>query len=148
MLPENNKKSLKGNEKGYPCPMFEFPQSLDRNNYCNYCTECIKTCPKNNIAINTRPFSIDLFKTKKKYFDEASLAIILVGLTAFQSVIMATSWQNWMKTITAATHLNENTVFSVLFLSIVFLPLGLYLIISKVSINFNGNKDNLKNVSL
>lgn len=51
-----------------------------------------------------------------------------------------------MKIATAATHLNENTVFSVLFLPIVLLPLGLYLIISKVSINLNGNKDNLKNV--
>jgi len=139
------KDCIKGNEKGYPCPMFEFPQTLDRNNYCNYCAECIKTCPENNIAINTRPFSIDLFKTKKKYFDEAALAMILVGLTAFQSIIMTTSWQNWMKAITAAAHLNENIVFSVLFLPMVLFPFGLYLIISKVSINTNGNKDNLKN---
>ena len=139
------KDCIKGNEKGYPCPMFEYPQTLDRNNYCNYCAECIKTCPKNNIAVNTRPFSIDLFKTKRKYFDEASLAIILVGLTAFQSFIMTISWENWMKVITAATHLNENTVFSVLFLPIVLLPLGLYLLISKVSINLNGNKNDLKN---
>ncbi len=140
------KDCIKGNEKGYPCPMFEFPQTLDRNNYCNYCAECIKSCPKNNIAINTRPFSIDLFKTKKKHLDEAALAMILVGLTAFQSIIMTTPWQNWMKAITATTHLSENTIFSVLFLPIVFLPFGSYLIISKISINLNGNKDNLKNM--
>lgn len=53
-----------------------------------------------------------------------------------------------MKTITAAVHLSENLVFSALFLLIVFLPSGLYLMISKASVHLNGNKDSLKNVFL
>ena len=140
------KDCVRGNENGYACPMFEFPQTLDRNNYCNYCAECIKTCPQNNIAINIRPFSVDLFKTKRKYFDEAALALILTGLTAFQSIIMTTQWADWMSAITTATHLSENIVFSSLFLLTAFSPLGAYLIISKASIHLNGNTDSLRTV--
>lgn len=29
---------------GYPCPWFEYVGTMDRNNYCGLCMECMKTC--------------------------------------------------------------------------------------------------------
>src|SRR3972149_5048130 len=53
---------IKGNEKGYACPMMIYPYAIDRNTHCVLCTECAKTCPNDNISINIRrPFQ-DLFK--------------------------------------------------------------------------------------
>ena len=52
------KDCIKGNDNGYPCPVFEYPGKMDTNLYCILCTECIRTCPNDNIAVNIRsPFS-------------------------------------------------------------------------------------------
>ena len=31
--------------------MFEFPERMDSNNFCNHCAECLKTCSRNNLAL-------------------------------------------------------------------------------------------------
>lgn len=93
------KDCYQGNEQGHGCPMFEFPQIMDRNNYCNLCGECIKTCPEDNITLRLRPFSADIWATKKRQLDEAYLAAALVGITAFVTVVMLKSWLGWMVTL-------------------------------------------------
>src|SRR5450756_659809 len=40
-----------GNEKGYGCPWLVFPAALDKNTYCGMCTECLKTCSLDNVAL-------------------------------------------------------------------------------------------------
>lgn len=54
------KECIKGTETSRPCPMFVTPMTLDRNNYCNFCSECIKSCSQDNIVIRTRSFAKDL----------------------------------------------------------------------------------------
>ncbi len=93
------KECIKGTEKTYPCPMFVTPMTLDRNNYCNFCSECIKSCSQNNIAIRFRSFAKDLWVSSKGYLDEALLAIVLVGITIIVTGVMVEPWHNWMDAV-------------------------------------------------
>lgn len=93
------KECIRGTESGYPCPMFETPMTLDRNNYCNFCGECVKSCSQNNIAVRFRSFAKDLWASAKGYFDEAYLAMALVGLTIVMTGEMVEPWHKWMDAI-------------------------------------------------
>ena len=86
-----------GNEKGYGCPMFEMIPEMDSNNLCNFCGECIKSCPKNNITLRARPFFKDAWTTRKRSIDEATLAVALVGISIFVTGAMLAPWQGWME---------------------------------------------------
>jgi hypothetical protein len=86
-----------GNEKGYGCPMFEMIPEMDSNNLCNFCGECIKSCPKNNITLRARPFFKDAWTTRKRSIDEATLAVVLVGISIFVTGDMLAPWQGWME---------------------------------------------------
>ena len=61
--------------------MFEFPQVMDRNNYCTPCAECVKGCARDNLALRFRAFGRDLWATSRRALDEAYFAVALVGLT-------------------------------------------------------------------
>ncbi|MBI4455303.1 MAG: 4Fe-4S binding protein [Acidobacteria bacterium] len=78
------------------CPMMQFPSSLDRNNYCNLCGDCIKACPHQNLALQVRPFARDIWKSSRRHMDEAFLAIALVGLTVVVTGHMVEPWHAWM----------------------------------------------------
>jgi polyferredoxin len=86
-----------GNEKGYGCPMFEMIPKLDSNKLCNFCGECIKSCPKNNITLRVRSFFKDAWTTRKKSLDEAALAVVLVGISIFVTGDMLKPWVGWME---------------------------------------------------
>lgn len=90
------KECIKGTDKGYPCPMFQTPMTLDRNNYCNFCSECIKSCSQDNIVIRFRSFAKDLWFAAKGYMDEAWLAMTLVGITIVLTGEMVEPWHRWM----------------------------------------------------
>lgn len=79
------KECLRGSENGYGCPWFQYPGNQTRNNYCGLCTECVKTCPLDNIAINVRPFASD---DKIKNYDEAWKAFIMITLAMVYSVTL------------------------------------------------------------
>ncbi|RJQ23972.1 MAG: 4Fe-4S binding protein [Nitrospiraceae bacterium] len=87
---------IKGTEHSYPCPMFQTPMTLDRNNYCNFCSECIKSCSQDNIVIRFRSFAKDLWFAAKGYMDEAYLAMTLVGITIVLTGEMVGPWHRWM----------------------------------------------------
>ncbi len=93
------KECIKGTERGRACPMFVTPMTLDRNNYCNFCSECIKSCSQDNIVIRTRSFAKDLWVSSKGYLDEALLAIVLVGITIIVTGEMIEPWHGWMDTV-------------------------------------------------
>jgi polyferredoxin len=85
-----------GNKRGHACPMFETIPQMDSNNVCNFCGECIKSCPKNNITIRVRSFFKDAWTSRKKLLDEAALAVVLVGVTIFVTGDMLEPWAGWM----------------------------------------------------
>jgi len=86
-----------GNERGYGCPMFEVIPKMDSNNLCNFCGECIKSCPKNNITLRIRSFFKDAWTTRKRSLDETALAVVLVGVAIFVTGDMLQPWGDWME---------------------------------------------------
>ena len=81
-----------GNENGYGCPWMEVPWNMERNAYCGLCTECLKTCPKDNISVNWKPFGTDLLVAKGKGIDESYKAIIMLTCAIFYSIVFQGPW--------------------------------------------------------
>lgn len=76
------KECIIGNEAGKACPIGEFPQTMERNNYCIMCMECVKSCSKDNIRISPRLPGADIIRSRKTHLDEAYLVhgIIIIFL--------------------------------------------------------------------
>ncbi len=89
------KECIRGNHLGYPCPIFEYPGGMDKNTNCIMCTECIKTCPYDNMTIRVRPFFADIARGYRGRYDEAVLALSLSGLTIYHGFTMLPIWFNW-----------------------------------------------------
>jgi polyferredoxin len=95
------KECYAGSDEGRGCPMFEVVPTMDSNNACNFCGECIKTCSKDNISLRFRPFFKDAWTTSRYSLDEAVLAIVLVGVSFFVTGDMLEPWEGWMATAKA-----------------------------------------------
>jgi hypothetical protein len=93
------KECIKGTETSHGCPMFVTPLTLDRNNYCNFCSECIKSCSQDNIVIRFRSFAKDLWISSKGYLDEALFVMALVGITIVVTGEMIEPWHRWMDAV-------------------------------------------------
>lgn len=84
------KECIEGNEHGRACPLFEFPQTMERNNFCTYCTECVRTCSKDNIRISTRLPASDVMSLRSGSADEAffvhSVIAVMLFLTGMEHI--------------------------------------------------------------
>ena len=87
-----DKTCYRGGEGAHGCPMFEFPQAMDRNNYCTLCAECVKGCGRDNLVLRFRSFGKDLWASGRRVLDEAYLAVALVGLTLLVTAQMLDGW--------------------------------------------------------
>lgn len=86
-----------GNKSGRGCPMFERVPDMDNNMACNFCGECIKSCPRDNISIRIRPFFMDAWATRYRSPDNAFFALVLIGVTIFVTGDMLEPWAIWME---------------------------------------------------
>lgn len=93
------KECIKGTDHSRGCPMFVTPMTLDRNNYCNFCSECIKSCSRDNIVIRFRSFAKDLWVSAKGYMDEAYLAMVLAGVSIVVTAEMVEPWHLWIDAV-------------------------------------------------
>ncbi len=83
------KDCFRGNETAYGCPMGEFPGGgMDTNFYCTLCTECIKSCPHENIALRFRASGRDLWEMRRLRADGAFAAAIIVGLATVLPLLL------------------------------------------------------------
>jgi NADPH-dependent glutamate synthase beta subunit-like oxidoreductase len=78
-----------GTERGWACPWFQTMGTMERNNYCSMCMECLKSCPHDNIGLFTRPFAQD---KKIKGYDESWKAFIMLALAMVYSVTLLGPW--------------------------------------------------------
>jgi len=83
------KNCLRGSEKNYGCPWFQYLGDMDRNNYCGLCMECLKNCPYDNVTLRLRPFASD---TTLKGYDEAWKAFIMLTLALVYSIVLLGPW--------------------------------------------------------
>ncbi len=80
------KDCIKGNEKGEPCPVFEYPGTMDDNLYCILCTECVRVCPNENIALNIRKPAADLLKFRLLSSSEIFMIVTMLALSIFGAI--------------------------------------------------------------
>jgi 4Fe-4S binding domain len=85
-----------GNEAGYGCPWLEQPWTMDRNAYCGLCGECLRTCTKDNVAVNIRLPGPDLLVAHGWRLDEAYKAFIMLACAAIYPVVFLGPW-GWLK---------------------------------------------------
>lgn len=108
------------------CPTSIFPGALKENTNCTLCTECVRACPHDNLAINVRPFGVDLLRKAGFRRDEAILAISLLGLTSFHGLTMTPFWNQAVDLLRVNTGAGPRTVFTVLMLAMLVLPAALF----------------------
>ncbi len=84
-----------GNDRGYPCPTHEFMGAMNENQYCTLCTECVKSCPHDNIALNARSSGADILFPHRGKIDEAYMAILVFIVSAFHGAAMIPLWMEW-----------------------------------------------------
>ena len=87
-----SKDCVVGSPESYGCPWMVFPGNLERDAYCGLCMECLKACPKDNIALNLRPFGADLLVAKGRSLDEAYKALIMLACALLYSVVLLGPW--------------------------------------------------------
>jgi hypothetical protein len=90
-----------GGPDGWACPWNQYIGKMNRNNYCGFCTECIKSCTKDNVGIFLRPFGSD--RMLKGYDEMINVIIMLVVAIAF-SITMLGPWGS----IKAAANVTES----------------------------------------
>ncbi len=109
--------------EGYPCPTFQFPGGgMPRNTYCLLCTECLKTCPYDNLALRLRSFAGDLLVHRGRRADEAWIALLLLGTALAHSVIKLGPW-GWIKSWANFDGTVEFLLYALLFVGAVLVAL-------------------------
>ncbi len=124
---------ISGNEKGYPCPVFEYPGTMEKNTHCVLCTECVKTCHRNNISFNLRSFAGDFLNLTKTRMDESLFILMLLGVTIFQTLIMIRPWAVFTRDLMIYTGAGYDMIRFVLFITSAVIPILIYSIVIAVS---------------
>ena len=115
-----------GNENGPGCPMFEFPRTMDSNARCNLCAACIKTCPYGAIQLTLRPPTKELWFIRKPKFEEAFLAVVIMGIVFVQNITMLEVWKPILAGLEQITRTDNYGInFSITFLIAMAIPIGL-----------------------
>ena len=83
------KSCFSGGPGGWACPWKQYIGTMNRNNYCGMCTECIKSCPKDNIGLFLRSFGTD--RMPRGYDEMFNIIIMLVVAIVF-SITMGGPW--------------------------------------------------------
>jgi polyferredoxin len=129
-----------GNEKGPGCPMFEFPRTMDTNASCNLCAACVKTCPNDSITLTVQPPTKELWSVKKPRFEEAFLAVVIMGIVFVQNITMLEIWQPMLRRLEGLTGTTSYAVnFTIIFLIAMAIPVGLLTLAARGGKALNGH---------
>jgi len=139
---------ITGSAEGWGCPWNRYPGTMDRNNYCGLCTECVKTCPKDNIGFFLRPFGSD--RSVKDYAEMYNIIIMLVVAIAF-SITMLGPWG----AIKQAANVTESRQLYPFFIYIGVLYTmslgvfpGIFILFSRLSARWTGYRGDVKQLVL
>ncbi len=142
----DTKDCLNGNERGLPCPTNEFMGAMNENMYCTMCTECVRTCPHDNVALNVRAPFVDLMGPHRKRVDEAWLLLMITIVSVFHGLAMVPFWTQ--QTIaplrrwgldTFGSDPGYLTTFSVMMALAFALCIGVYALWSRVALWISGS---------
>ena len=113
---------------------------MSSKTYCILCTECVRTCPRDNITLRLRPWGADLANQKRARTDEAVLAIILLSMTGFHGLTMTPSWSRWLEAFGASLGLTRIWAFAVLTGAIILTPIAVFWMLAKLSAVLAGGR--------
>jgi hypothetical protein len=136
------KNCLTGGTGGWACPWNQYVGKMARNNYCGWCTECIKSCTKDNVGVFVRPFGAD--RNLKGYDEVFNVIIMLVVAVAF-SIVMLGPW-GFIKDAANVTESKQVSAF-LIYLAVIWsaallvIP-GLFIMIAKGARRLSGAKIN------
>jgi len=75
------------------CPWGLYPVALRDSSQCGLCMECLRVCPKDNIALNLRPFGSDLGAPRRtSRLDESFLALVMAGSALAFAAVFIGPW--------------------------------------------------------
>lgn len=114
------KECITGTDHSTACPTFEKPFLLTQNTYCTLCTECIRSCEKDNLSLFARPIGVDLENIKTSRRDESILAYVMLILTFFHGISMTQYWFNWTSFLKNVVGGGYEIAFTILMLTILF----------------------------
>ncbi len=79
------------------CPWGIYPLAMKDSSACGICLECLRVCPKDNLALNIRPYSTDLdWQASSSRLDGTFLALIMLGSALAFSAVFLGPW-GWLK---------------------------------------------------
>jgi polyferredoxin len=114
-----------GSERAGPCPVFEFPRTMDSSADCNLCANCIKSCPNDAIRVSVRKPSSELWFIRSPKLPEAFLAAAIMGIVLVQNVTMLNVWPGILEAIEGATGTRSYYVsYTIAFAAAITLPLA------------------------
>jgi len=121
---------VKGNEKGYGCPVFEYPGGMNNNSNCIVCSECFKTCPHDNMSLNLRPLFADVSKGYAGRYDEAILVLALLALSVYHGFTMLPVWTGWAVKTMGGDYYLYMSLFTLLEMVFIAGAIGLHYLVS------------------
>ena len=79
------------------CPWGLYPLAFKDSSACGLCMECLRACPKDNLALNLRPYGTDLgVPANSNRLDETFLAIVMLASVLVFSAVFVGPW-GWLK---------------------------------------------------
>ena len=128
-----------GSEKAAPCPMFEFPRTMESNANCTLCANCVKSCPNDSLTLTLRPPTSELWFVRKPKVAEAFLAVVIMGIVFVQNVTMLEGWQGVLARLEQTVGTNNYAVtFTITFLLAMALPVTLMTLTALAAGRLNG----------
>jgi ferredoxin len=75
------------------CPWGIYPVALRDSSQCGLCMECLRVCPKDNIALNLRPFGSDLVTSRgTNRLDDVFLPLVMLGSALSFAAVFTGPW--------------------------------------------------------
>ncbi|MGD8882588.1 MAG: 4Fe-4S binding protein [Desulfobacterales bacterium] len=137
-----------GGPGGWACPWKQYIGTMKRNNYCGLCTECIKSCPKDNLGVFIRPFGAD---RKLKGYDEMFNVIIMLVVAIVFSITMSGPW-SVIKNAANVTESRQILPFLIYVAVIWILALGvfpgIFALVARTARRFAGSQEDNRTVIL
>jgi Fe-S-cluster-containing hydrogenase component 2 len=126
------------------CPWGQYPLALKSSANCGLCMECLRVCPKGNIAVNLRPWGSDLGLKTKHRLDEAFLGLVMLAAALVDTAVFLGPWGQ-LKSAAYAIGSTPWFIFSGIFLvaALGVLP-GLYIGATMVSLKLGLKKNTLR----
>ena len=114
--------------------------ATDRNTYCVMCTECIKTCPNDNISINIRKPFHDIFnkglgflRTKDVSRSLSFIVVFLLGIVPFHNLEMTPTYVSFETSVAEGLGISEMVIRTAAILLIGLLAVAIFSVFLLVS---------------